>query len=199
MDVLRGPENTATDGARIELMTADTAPLLVSGLFDNSDPGVIAAAYAQVPELCLAALPFLGESLSPAILGPRWTEMAILRTSARLECRYCVTAHTPVALDSDLDHDEVAALRLEGDDAVFDDDADAVVLAYIDAVATGHGAVPEALDLEVAAHLEDHQRVSLVNTVGVTMLLNRFCSVLGLPAPADAIARCATEGFGGTA
>lgn len=168
---------------------------MVEHLFASGDPGVIAAAYAQVPELCVAALPFLGESLSPAVLGPRWTEIAILRTSAQLECRYCITAHTPVALDSALTHDEVSALRLEGDDDVFDDAGDRAVLSYVDAIATGRGRVPRELDARVAEHLEDHQRVALVNTVAVTMLLNRFCSVLGLPAADDAIERCRTEGF----
>ncbi len=183
-------------GHAVELITADTAPLTMAPLFEGGDPGAIAAAYAHVPELCLSALPFIGQSLSPAVLGGRWTEMAILRTSAQLGCRYCITAHTPVALDSELTHDEVSALRLEGDDVIFGDARDAAVLAYIDAVATGRGPIADAVEAAAARHLEDFQRVALVNTIGVTMLLNRFCTALGLPSSEESIERCRREGFG---
>ena len=39
------------------------------------------------------------------------------------------------------------------------------------------------------------QPVELTNTIGVTMLLNRFCSALELPVGDDTLARLASGGF----
>ena len=86
---------------QVELLDPTTAPLLVEDLFAGGDPGPIAAAFAQVPELALVALPFLGASLGAGSTGARVKELAILRTSAVLACRYCVAAHTTVAFDVD--------------------------------------------------------------------------------------------------
>ena len=69
---------------QVELLDPTTAPLLVEDLFAGGDPGPIAAAFAQVPELALVALPFLGASLGAGSTGARVKELAILRTSAVL-------------------------------------------------------------------------------------------------------------------
>ena len=181
---------------QVELLDPTTAPLLVEDLFAGGDPGPIAAAFAQVPELALVALPFLGASLGAGSTGARVKELAILRTSAVLACRYCVAAHTTVALDVGLTDAEVRGLRGEVQWAdEFDDPAELALLAWIDEVAGGRGAVSAAVTEAAKAHFEDYELVELTNTIGVTMLLNRFCSALELPVGDDTLARLASGGF----
>ena len=181
---------------QVELLDPTTAPLLVEDLFAGGDPGPIAAAFAQVPELALVALPFLGASLGAGSTGARVKELAILRTSAVLACRYCVAAHPTAALDVGLTDAEVRGLRGEVQWAdEFDDPAELALLAWIDEVAGGRGAVSAVVTKEAKAHFEDYELVELTNTIGVTMLLNRFCSALKLPVGDDTLARLASGGF----
>ncbi len=182
--------------ALVDLIDAERAPLLVAHLYENGDPGPIASALAQVPELCEVALPFLGASLGPGATGVRLKELVILRTSARLECRYCVAAHTAVALDVGLGLDEVHALRDDDDlDAAFADPRERALLAWIDAVATGRGPVPAGVTAAMRERFDDHEIVELTNCIGVTMLLNRFCTALDLPVGASVAERLTSEGF----
>ena len=95
----------------VPLIGAVDAPLLVRDLYRSGDPGPIVGALAHVPELCEVALPFVGSALGPSGVSFRDKEIAILRTSANLACRYCVNAHTVVAVESGLSIDEVRALR----------------------------------------------------------------------------------------
>ncbi|MEZ5143169.1 MAG: carboxymuconolactone decarboxylase family protein [Acidimicrobiales bacterium] len=175
---------------RVELLTEDEAPLLARPFYADGDPGPITASLAQVPELAEVALPFLGAALGPSSIPLRAKELVILRTSALLRCRYCVASHTTVALDASLTRAEVEALRDERpvDDA-FTDPKELALLAWTDAVATGHGSVRDEVADRLADHWPDHHVIELTVLVGATMLLNRYCSALGLPPAEETIAR----------
>lgn len=180
---------------RIELITAEQAPLLARPFYAGGDPGPIAAALAQVPELMEVALPFVGRALGPGALDARTKELVILHVSALLGCRYCVAAHTLVALDTGLDHDEVRALRCELPPAqVFHDERERAVLEWCAAVA-GAGAVPDEVAEQAEGLLTDAELVELTVVATATMLLNRFCTALDLPSAPETLARLAAEGF----
>ena len=182
--------------SQVELLDKSTAPLLMDGLFVDGDPGPIAAALAQVPEIAGVALPYIGASLGAGSTGARLKELAVLRTSALLSCRYCVAAHTTVALDVGLSDAEVRALRGETEWAdAYDDPAELAMLAWIDEVAGGRGAVAADVTTAVKAHFEDYELVELANTIGVTMMLNRFCTALDLPVGDETLARLSAEGY----
>jgi len=181
---------------RVELLNAENAPLLARPFFAGGDPGPIAASMATVPELLDVAMPFLGAALGPSSIPLRPKELVILRTSALLSCRYCVAAHTPVAIDAGLTRAEVEALRderpvVEG----FTDAKELALLGWVDAVATGTGPVDDAIADEMATHWPDHHLVELTVLIGATMLLNRYCSALGLPNSEETISRLAVEGY----
>jgi AhpD family alkylhydroperoxidase len=181
--------------SRVELITADRAPLLARPFFAAGDPGPITAALAQVPELLEVAGPFLGATLGQGALDPRTRELVILRTSAAARCRYCVDTHTVVARDLGLSMDEVRALRGERRvDAAFPEAREQAVLAWTDAVAGG-GAVPGEVHAALRAHLADHEVVELTLLAATTLLLNRFCTALQLPVADGTLARLAEEGF----
>ena len=193
------PPSPATEPL-IRLIEADSAPLLLRDLFAGGDPGPIVAALAQVPELCQAALPFLGAALGPSLVPIRHKEIAILRTSALLGCRYCVDAHTVVAADVGFGPDELGALRCELDPiGRITDPVEAAVLGWVDVVAAGHGALTDSAEVaaEAAARrlLTDHALVELTVTIGTTMLLNRFATALRLPTSPDTLQRLAALGL----
>ncbi len=178
--------------ARVELLDADQAPLLARPYYRGGDPGPLVAALAQVPELLEVALPFLNVVLGPSSIPARTKELVILRTSARLGCRFCVQTHTVVALDAGVSADEVRALRDQAPiDAAFASPLDHDLLTWVDTVA-GLG------DVDVVAppaSCADHEVVELTMLVGATMMLNRFCTALALPTSARHLERLAAEGL----
>lgn len=180
----------------VGLVMLDQAPLLARRFYGDGPPSPITASLAQVPELLEAALPFIGAALGPGALGARAKELAILRTSALLQCRYCVQTHTVVALDCGLSTDEVRALRGELQlAAAFSDERERAMLAWIDAVATGRGPVDPGLQSLAAEALADHELVELTLAVTATLMLNRYCTALDLPASAATLARLTEESF----
>lgn len=180
--------------AIVSLIGADQVPLLARPYFVNGDPGPIVAALAQVPEVLEVAMPFIGTVLGPSSIPIRSKELVILRTSALLGCRYCVDAHTGVALDVGLTGDEVRALRSEQPvAAVFTEPSELALLAWVEGVAAG-GPVDNALVAELKRHVPDHQLIELTLLVGTTMMLNRFCTTLELPTAPATLARLAAAG-----
>ncbi len=174
------------------------APLLAKPFYGGGDPGPITATMAQVPELLEVGLPFIGAALAPSAIPFRTKEIIILRTSALLACRYCIDSHTPVALDSGLSQQQVRALRNEPGfetDSQFPDAVDRALIQWIDEVATGRGAIKEAVNQVVLAHFAEHEIVELTLTITVTMLLNRYATSLQLPVGEGTLTRLAAEGF----
>ena len=183
-------------GPIVELVEAGQAPLLARPFFAGGDPGPITAALAQVPELLEATAPFLGAVLGPSATPARVKEIVILRTSARASCRYCVDAHTVVARDAGLSVAEVRALRGELEVAEeFDDPAERAVIAWCDEL-VGTGPVQGAAAALLGESYADHEVVELTLLATTTLLLNRFCTALGLPSSPQVLARLAAEGLG---
>ena len=176
---------TITTGAGIPLVDADRAPLLARPYYAAGDPGPIVTALAHVPEVLEAAMPFISVILGPSSIALRPKELVILRTSARLGCRFCVNAHTVAAADAGLSRPELLALRGEVPiDDVFVDATERAVLQWVDAVAAVGPVASGARDA-LAARVPAHEVVELTLLAGATMMLNRFCTALDLPtAPA---------------
>jgi len=177
------------------LLGADQAPLLARPYFDAGDPGPIVAALAQVPELLEVAMPFLGAALGPSGIDWRTKEIVIVRTSALAGCRYCVQAHTVVALDAGLSRSQVTALRTETPvEESFTDSRELALIRWVDLVA-GIGTVPDAARAAVREHFADHEVVEVTTLVGATLLLYRFATALALPTGAETMDRLTVEGL----
>lgn len=188
-------ETCMTSVARIEV---GQIPLLARPYFDGGDPGPIVAALAQVPELLVTAVPFIGTALGPSALDLRTKEIVIVRTSALAGCRFCVQSHAVVALEAGLSRDQVAALLdPRADPAALDGFAaarDRALLGWIDTVAAG-GPVDDAARARVLGHWADHEVVELTAVVGTTLMLNRFATALALPSAPDVLERLTAEGL----
>ncbi|MGH9166154.1 MAG: carboxymuconolactone decarboxylase family protein [Acidimicrobiales bacterium] len=185
-----------TAAAGIDLVGPDQAPLLAQPYYLGGDPGPIVAALAHVPELLEVAVAFIGVALGPSAMEARAKELAIVRTSALLECRYCVEAHTPMARDAGLTVEEVRALRGEARlEEVFADPGERALLAWVEALALGRGPVATELREAVAARFGTPVLVELTTLVGATMMLNRFCSALDLVTSPETCRRLEAEGL----
>lgn len=174
----------------VRLLDAEQAPLLARPFYANGDPGPIVAALAQVPELLEVALPFIGVALGPSAVSWRSKELVIVRTSALLDCRYCVQTHTVVALDAGLSKAQIRALCGETPVAgAFGDRRELALLRWVDVVAGERGPVPPEVGRAMHAHWDDHEIVELTVLVGATMLLNRFATAMELPVAAETLRR----------
>ncbi len=179
---------------RVPLLDAASAPLTARRYFSDGDPGPIVAALASVPELLEVTLPFLSTVLSASALDARTKEIVIVRTSAVQECRYCIDAHSVVALDTGLTVAEVRTLS-ERSPASLPDEREAALLAWIDAVAGATGPVQDSVAARLGAYYRDYEIVELTLLIGATMMLNRFCTALSLPTSTEVTMRLTEEGL----
>jgi len=175
-------------------LAAPQAPLLARPYYSEQGTSPIVTSLAHVPEALAVTMPFIATVLGPSAIGARTKELAILRTSARLGCEYCVATHSVVALDSGCTAAEVRALRVGTDesDAIFSA-AERALLRWVDAVIGATGAVAPAADL--AAHYDEAEIVELTLLCAATLMLNRYCTALGLPVSAATVERLAAEGL----
>lgn len=181
----------------VPLIEAEQAPLLARPFYpDEGPPSPITASLASVPEVLEVTLPFVGRILGPSAVDARTKEIVILRCSALMECRYCVETHTAVALDCGLSRAEVRALRGEWEaEAVFTDEDELALIAWVDAVAVGRGPAPEEVTARATEAMSHPELVELTLVAGATLMLNRYCSALGLPTSPATLARLGEEGL----
>ncbi len=177
-------------------VAASQAPLLARPYYSEQGTSPIVTSLAHVPEALAVTMPFIATVLGPSAIGARTKELAILRTSARLGCEYCVSSHSVVALDSGCTAAEVSALRVGTDegDAVFSA-SERALLGWVDAVAGATGAVAPTAAADLAAHYDEAEIVELTLLCAATVMLNRYCSALGLPVSAATVERLAAEGL----
>ncbi len=172
------------------------APLLARAYFREEGTNPIVTSLAHVPEALEVTMPFVTTVLGPSSVAMRTKELVILRTSARLACAYCVQTHSVVALDSDLSHAEVRALRGEEPwEAAFADDGDRALLRWVDAVAGTVGTVAPEVGATLRDHFSEPEVVELTLVCAATVMLNRYCTALELPASAATLRRLAAEGL----
>lgn len=180
----------------VPLVEAEQAPILARAFYPSEgSPSPITASLAHVPEVLETTLPFVGRVLGPTAIDARTKEIVILRASALMECRYCVETHTVVALDSGLSLEEVRALRGEDELGTVFKAADLALIAWVDAVTLGRGAAPEDVAARARESMGDPELVELTLVAGATLMLNRYCSSLGLPTSPATLARLVEEGL----
>jgi AhpD family alkylhydroperoxidase len=163
--------------ARVELLTKERAPLLARPFYEGGDPGPIAAALANVPELMEVALPFIGTALGPGSVAPMLREIVILGVSAANRCRYCTETHTGVARRMGFAPDELAAMRGEAPPPERCTAPERTLLSFCDAMSHRP---EEAVEL-LRPHFGEPEIVELVTLAATTILLNRFATALALP------------------
>jgi AhpD family alkylhydroperoxidase len=163
--------------AKVELLTAARAPLLARPYYERGDPGPIASALAQVPELMDAAMPFIGATFGPTAVPSRWKEIVVLRVSAANGCRYCTETHTGVARRLGFTPEELACLRGEAPAPASFGRVELALVAFSDVLSCQ----PAEAVAVLRGHFDEPQIVELVTLASATVMLNRFATALELP------------------
>jgi AhpD family alkylhydroperoxidase len=164
-------------GARVELVTAEQAPLLARPYYERGQPGPIAAALANVPELMRPMLAFVDSIFGPTSVEDRLKEIVILRVSSANGCRYCTESHTRVARRLGFGPEELASLRGEAPCPAHWSPRERALFSFSEALSTRPDRAIELL----RPHFGDPQIVELVTLGSATVLLNRFATALELP------------------
>ncbi|MBJ7613923.1 MAG: hypothetical protein DLM67_15850 [Candidatus Nephthysia bennettiae] len=164
-------------GAKVDLVTAEQAPLLARPYYQGGHPGPIAAALANVPELMRPMLTFVDSIFGPTSVPDRLKEIVILRVSSANGCRYCTESHTRVARRLGFGPEEIAALRGEARCPVHWSPREQSLFSFSEALSTTPDGAVEVL----RPHFAEPQIVELVTLGSATVLLNRFATALELP------------------
>jgi AhpD family alkylhydroperoxidase len=174
----------------------EQAPLLARPYYGHTGTSPIVTSLAHVPEALDVAMPFIACVLAPSAIPARAKELVIVRTSALLQCRYCVQSHSAVALDSGVSVDEVLSLRGQPPwTEVFAREDERAMLAWVDAVAGERGGVAAGVAERMRTHHSEAEVVELTLLCAATMMLNRYCSALALPTSPATLQRLAAEGL----
>jgi len=145
----------------VRSLEPEQAPLLARPYY-GAETSPIVTSLAHVPEALDVTMPFVAVVLGPSAIDARTKELVVVRTSALLECRYCVQTHAVVALDSDVTAAEVRALRGETSwRERFEHEPERALLGWVDAVAGGRGAVPAEAGERMRAQHSDAEVVEL--------------------------------------
>ena len=163
--------------AKVGLLSRERAPLLARPYYESGDPGPIAAALANVPELMETALPFIGTVYGPTGVAARLKEIVVLAVSAGNHCRYCIETHTGVARRMGFAPDELAAIRGEAPAPERWDPSERALLLFSEAISHRPAQSVELLQ----SHFSEAEIVELVTVGAVTVMLNRFATALELP------------------
>jgi AhpD family alkylhydroperoxidase len=163
--------------AKVELVTADQAPLLARPYYRRGHPGPIAAALANVPELMRPMLAFVDSIFGPTSVPDRLKEIVILRVSSANGCRYCTETHTRVARRLGFGPEELASLRGEAPCPTHWTPREQALFSFSEALSTR----PEGAIEVLRPHFAEPQIVELVTLGSATVLLNRFATALELP------------------
>lgn len=181
---------------RVTPVGPEQAPLLARPYYGAGATSPIVTSLAHVPEALDATMPFIACVLAPSAIPARTKELVIVRTSALLECRYCVQTHSVVALDSDVTADEVRSLRGRPSwTEVFEREDERALLAWVDAVAGDRGGVAGEVAEPMRRHHSQPAVVELTLLCATTMMLNRYCTALELPTSPATLQRLAGEGL----
>jgi AhpD family alkylhydroperoxidase len=163
--------------AKVDLVTAEQAPLLARPYYERGQPGPIAAALANVPELMRPMLAFVDSIFGPTSVQDRLKEIVILRMSSANGCRYCTASHTHVARRLGFGPEEIAALRGEAACPANWSPTERALFSFSEILSTS----PERAVDVLRPHFAEPQIVELVTLGSATVLLNRFATALELP------------------
>ncbi len=184
------------DTALVALIDREQAPLLARRFYGEGPASPITASLAQVPELLELTLPFIAAALGPAGLDERAKEIAVpAHVRAARVPLLRRDPHCGRARHRARERRGPRPARGTADREHLSDPRDLTMIEWIDAVALGPGTVEPAVRARASGALEDHALVELTLTVAATLMLNRYCTALGLPTGVAALERLAEEGF----
>jgi AhpD family alkylhydroperoxidase len=127
-------------------------------------PGNLLSTFACYPELAKAYLTFNGHVLYSSSLSPRQRELLVLRVAVLRQCEYEWTQHVSLGADAGLTTEEIGRI-VEGPERIEWDVQERSLLRAVDELLDG-AVVSDATWADLVQHLDEHQLMDLVFTVG---------------------------------
>ncbi|MEU6352569.1 carboxymuconolactone decarboxylase family protein [Streptomyces sp. NPDC047072] len=165
------PDDQWTDRTR-EALSA----LLPRRLRNERGAGPAIGALARHPDLAEVFLPFSTHMLFKNSLPPRLRELVTLRVARRRDCAYEWAHHLKLGREAGLTDAEIEAAGA-GKAA---DPVESLVLAAVDEL-EDDSTLSDGTWGSLAEHLDEHQRMDLVFTVGTYALLAMVFNAFGVP------------------
>jgi 4-carboxymuconolactone decarboxylase len=135
--------------------------------------GNLLATLVRHPKLTRAFLRFNGHLLFSSPLPARLREVAVLRVAHRTQCEYEWRHHVNMGRTEGLTDDDIDGIRR----GALSDELDGAVVTAVDEL-DEHSVVSDATWTTLSAHLDEHQLMDLVFTIGcygaLAMAINTF-------------------------
>lgn len=167
--------------SRLRLLARDEAPLLARPIYaDDGSASPLKRALANAPDELETFLPFLGQIFGEGAIDLATKELVVVRVSHLNACRYCLAAHRPLALESGVAAEQLAAIC---DEAPLDglSARERTLVEWVDRYVLDPGGIDDDLVARVLDHVRDDQLVELALLIGATQLLNHFCTAFDIP------------------
>jgi AhpD family alkylhydroperoxidase len=167
--------------SRLRLLLRDEAPLLARSIYGaDGSASPLKRSLANAPDLLESLLPFLGQIYDEGAVDLATKELVVVRVSQLNRCRYCLTAHRPLALEYGVDEEQLAAVCDEISlDALAE--RERTIIEWADRYVLDPGAITDELVARVLDYLRDDQMVELALLIGATQMLNHFCTAFDVP------------------
>ena len=187
--------------ARLPLIQHDEASDDVRDIYERLQEAGLekfmhqAQSLAHHPALLNAVGELLLAYYHHSVVPQRYLELGVLAVSARNACEYCVIHHTPQAVDSGLDLEQVD-LVIAGAwrDSDRFDATDKAVLEYAEQVTADANRVSDELFAQLREAFDDKQVLELTMRISTCSFFNKFNDALRLEVEpvADALFKTAT-------
>ena len=169
--------------SRLPLPGRDQAPVPARDWYrPDGSASPLTRSLATAPDLMETLMPFLGDVMGESSIDLPTKELVILRVSQLNGCRYCLSAHRPVAREAGLSDDQLDAICGDGStDAL--DERQRAVLRWIDQVTLDAAGVTDQLVARTLDRVREDQLVELTVLAGTITMLNQYCTAFDIPPP----------------
>ena len=170
--------------SRVRLLERDEAPVHARAIYAaDGSASPLKRSLANAPDLLETLLPFLGQIFDEGAVDLATKELVVVRVSQLNGCRYCLAAHRPLALESGVVPEHLAAACNEAPTTGLPEREHAI-LEWVDRYVTDPHAIDDDLVARLLDHVRDDQLIELSLLIGATQLLNQYCTAFQVPPPA---------------
>jgi AhpD family alkylhydroperoxidase len=169
--------------SRVRLLTRDEAPIVARDLYgEDGSASPLKRSLANAPDLLETLLPFLAQIYDEGAVDVATKELVVVRVSQLNGCRYCLAAHRPLALESGVPADHLAAVCDDLPLATLPE-RERTLIEWVDRYVLEPGGMDDDLVARALDHVRDDQLVELALLAGATQLLNQYCTAFDIPPP----------------
>lgn len=167
--------------SRLRLLQRDEAPPAARARYAaDGSASSLTRSLANAPDLLETLMPFLGQIYDEGAVDLATKELVVVRVSQLNGCRYCLAAHRPLALESGVGEEQIAAVC---DELPLDrlGPRERTIVEWADRYTLDPGGITDELVARVLDHLRDDQMVELALVIGATQMLNHYCTAFDIP------------------